>query len=194
VGVAAPMSTFPFSGWGDSFFGDLHAQAHHAVEFFTQTKVVVETLAEGVEPEVLKKRILATKLLAAGFLPLMHTCKASILKTKTEKLKSRGSKEECMNELLVGNAPCSVGTLETPRIRVSQFRRTQNARRAGGDGLYRNGIGRLGLQCPTEPSRLSEELAKRNHVVMLGAFVPVELKNPLAHAEGNGKGREDGAS
>jgi malonate-semialdehyde dehydrogenase (acetylating) / methylmalonate-semialdehyde dehydrogenase len=42
VGVAAPMSTFPFSGWGESFFGDLHAQAHHAVEFFTQTKVVVE--------------------------------------------------------------------------------------------------------------------------------------------------------
>ena len=42
VGVAAPMSTFPFSGWGESFFGDLHAQAQHAVEFFTQTKVVVE--------------------------------------------------------------------------------------------------------------------------------------------------------
>jgi malonate-semialdehyde dehydrogenase (acetylating) / methylmalonate-semialdehyde dehydrogenase len=42
VGVAAPMSMFPFSGWGDSFFGDLHAQAHHAVEFYTQTKVVVE--------------------------------------------------------------------------------------------------------------------------------------------------------
>jgi malonate-semialdehyde dehydrogenase (acetylating)/methylmalonate-semialdehyde dehydrogenase len=42
VGVAAPMSTFPFSGWGESFFGDLHAQASHAVEFYTQTKVVVE--------------------------------------------------------------------------------------------------------------------------------------------------------
>lgn len=42
VGVAAPMSTFPFSGWADSFFGDLHAQASHAVEFYTQTKVVVE--------------------------------------------------------------------------------------------------------------------------------------------------------
>jgi malonate-semialdehyde dehydrogenase (acetylating)/methylmalonate-semialdehyde dehydrogenase len=42
VGVAAPMSTFPFSGWGESFFGDLHAQANHAVEFYTQTKVVVE--------------------------------------------------------------------------------------------------------------------------------------------------------
>ncbi len=42
VGVAAPISTFPFSGWGESFFGDLHAQGHHAVEFYTQTKVVVE--------------------------------------------------------------------------------------------------------------------------------------------------------
>ncbi len=42
VGVAAPMASFPFSGWGESFFGDLHAQAHHGVEFYTQTKVVVE--------------------------------------------------------------------------------------------------------------------------------------------------------
>ncbi len=42
VGVAAPMAYFPFSGWGESFFGDLHAQASHGVEFYTQTKVVVE--------------------------------------------------------------------------------------------------------------------------------------------------------
>jgi malonate-semialdehyde dehydrogenase (acetylating)/methylmalonate-semialdehyde dehydrogenase len=42
VGVAAPMAFFPFSGWKESFFGDLHGQSHHAVEFFTQTKVVVE--------------------------------------------------------------------------------------------------------------------------------------------------------
>jgi malonate-semialdehyde dehydrogenase (acetylating)/methylmalonate-semialdehyde dehydrogenase len=42
VGVAAPMAHFPFSGWGESFFGDLHAQAEHGVEFYTQTKVVVE--------------------------------------------------------------------------------------------------------------------------------------------------------
>jgi len=42
VGVAAPMSFFPFSGWKESFFGDLHAQGHDAVQFFTQEKVVVE--------------------------------------------------------------------------------------------------------------------------------------------------------
>ena len=42
LGVAAPMAFFPFSGWNDSFFGDLHAQGRHGVEFYTQTKVVVE--------------------------------------------------------------------------------------------------------------------------------------------------------
>ena len=42
IGVAAPMAFFPFSGWKESFYGDLHGQSHHAVEFFTQTKVVVE--------------------------------------------------------------------------------------------------------------------------------------------------------
>ena len=42
IGVAAPMAFFPFSGWKESFFGDLHAQGRHAFEFYTQTKVVVE--------------------------------------------------------------------------------------------------------------------------------------------------------
>jgi malonate-semialdehyde dehydrogenase (acetylating)/methylmalonate-semialdehyde dehydrogenase len=42
IGVAAPMAFFPFSGWKDSFFGDLHGQSHDAVDFFTQKKVVVE--------------------------------------------------------------------------------------------------------------------------------------------------------
>ena len=42
IGIAAPMAFFPFSGWKDSFFGDLHGQSFHAVEFYTQTKVVIE--------------------------------------------------------------------------------------------------------------------------------------------------------
>jgi malonate-semialdehyde dehydrogenase (acetylating)/methylmalonate-semialdehyde dehydrogenase len=42
IGVAAPMAYFPFSGWNESFFGDLHAQSRHGVEFYTQTKVIVE--------------------------------------------------------------------------------------------------------------------------------------------------------
>ena len=42
IGIAAPMAFFPFSGWKESFFGDLHGQSWHAVEFYTQTKVVIE--------------------------------------------------------------------------------------------------------------------------------------------------------
>jgi malonate-semialdehyde dehydrogenase (acetylating)/methylmalonate-semialdehyde dehydrogenase len=42
VGVAAPMAFFPFSGWKDSFFGDLHAQGRDAIDFYTEKKVVVE--------------------------------------------------------------------------------------------------------------------------------------------------------
>ncbi len=42
IGVAAPMAFFPFSGWKDSFFGTLHGQSRHSVEFYTQTKVVIE--------------------------------------------------------------------------------------------------------------------------------------------------------
>jgi malonate-semialdehyde dehydrogenase (acetylating)/methylmalonate-semialdehyde dehydrogenase len=42
IGVAAPMAYFPFSGWNESFFGDLHGQSRHGVEFYTQTKVVIE--------------------------------------------------------------------------------------------------------------------------------------------------------
>jgi malonate-semialdehyde dehydrogenase (acetylating)/methylmalonate-semialdehyde dehydrogenase len=42
VGIAAPMAFFPFSGWKESFFGDLHGQGWDAVEFFTQKKVVIE--------------------------------------------------------------------------------------------------------------------------------------------------------
>jgi malonate-semialdehyde dehydrogenase (acetylating)/methylmalonate-semialdehyde dehydrogenase len=42
IGVAAPMAFYPFSGWKESFFGDLHGQGTDAVEFFTQKKVIVE--------------------------------------------------------------------------------------------------------------------------------------------------------
>jgi malonate-semialdehyde dehydrogenase (acetylating) / methylmalonate-semialdehyde dehydrogenase len=40
IGVAAPVSFFPFSGWKDSFFGDVHAHGTDAVEFFTRKKTV----------------------------------------------------------------------------------------------------------------------------------------------------------
>ncbi|HKJ35994.1 MAG TPA: CoA-acylating methylmalonate-semialdehyde dehydrogenase [Solirubrobacterales bacterium] len=40
IGVAAPVAFFPFSGWKDSFLGDLHAHGPDALEFFTRKKTV----------------------------------------------------------------------------------------------------------------------------------------------------------
>jgi malonate-semialdehyde dehydrogenase (acetylating)/methylmalonate-semialdehyde dehydrogenase len=41
VGVAAPMAFFPFSGWKNSFFGDLHAHGKDAVAFYTEQKTIM---------------------------------------------------------------------------------------------------------------------------------------------------------
>lgn len=42
IGVAAPMSYFPFGGAKESFFGDLKAHGKDGVEFYTDKKVVIE--------------------------------------------------------------------------------------------------------------------------------------------------------
>jgi malonate-semialdehyde dehydrogenase (acetylating)/methylmalonate-semialdehyde dehydrogenase len=42
IGVPAPVAYFPFSGWKESFFGDLHGQGRDAIEFYTDKKVVIE--------------------------------------------------------------------------------------------------------------------------------------------------------
>jgi malonate-semialdehyde dehydrogenase (acetylating)/methylmalonate-semialdehyde dehydrogenase len=41
VGVAQPFGFFPFSGWKNSFFGDLHPHGTDAIEFYTRKKMVV---------------------------------------------------------------------------------------------------------------------------------------------------------
>jgi malonate-semialdehyde dehydrogenase (acetylating)/methylmalonate-semialdehyde dehydrogenase len=41
IGVAAPMAFFPFGGTKGSFFGDLKAHGHDAIEFYTDKKVVI---------------------------------------------------------------------------------------------------------------------------------------------------------
>ena len=47
IGVPAPMAFFPFSGWNNSFFGDLHVQGHECVSFFTRQKVTISRWIEG---------------------------------------------------------------------------------------------------------------------------------------------------
>jgi len=51
VGVAAPVAFFPFSGWKDSFLGDLHAHGPDAVEFYTRKKTVTSRWFGGGESD-----------------------------------------------------------------------------------------------------------------------------------------------
>lgn len=41
IGVPAPMALFSFSGWNDSFYGDLHVQGVEGVMFYTRQRVVL---------------------------------------------------------------------------------------------------------------------------------------------------------
>jgi malonate-semialdehyde dehydrogenase (acetylating)/methylmalonate-semialdehyde dehydrogenase len=41
VGVPAPMAFFPFAGWNQSFYGDLHMQGVEGMLFYTRQKVVL---------------------------------------------------------------------------------------------------------------------------------------------------------
>jgi malonate-semialdehyde dehydrogenase (acetylating) / methylmalonate-semialdehyde dehydrogenase len=41
VGVPAPMAWFPFTGWNQSFFGDLHIQGTEGVHFYTRQKMTM---------------------------------------------------------------------------------------------------------------------------------------------------------
>jgi sugar phosphate isomerase/epimerase len=87
-----------------------------------------------------------------------------------------------MEKLLVGNAPCSWGTLEFEESKGEQipFRRMlDELAEAGYTGTE---LGDWGYM-PTDPVVLKAELQKRG-LVMLGAFVPVALKEPSAHEGG----------
>ncbi|HYC69948.1 MAG TPA: CoA-acylating methylmalonate-semialdehyde dehydrogenase [Opitutaceae bacterium] len=55
VGVPATMAMFPFTGWDDSFFGDLHIQGKESVQFYTQQKVVSSRWFGGEVGDVWKK-------------------------------------------------------------------------------------------------------------------------------------------
>lgn len=41
VGVPAPMAWFPFTGWNNSFYGDLHIQGKEGIAFYTQQKMTM---------------------------------------------------------------------------------------------------------------------------------------------------------
>ena len=87
-----------------------------------------------------------------------------------------------MRKLLVGNAPCSWGTLEFEAAKGEQIGFSRMLDELAASGYTGTELGDWGYM-PTDPAVLRTELNKRD-LVMLGAFVPVALKDASAHEAG----------
>jgi inosose dehydratase len=91
-------------------------------------------------------------------------------------------REKRMPRFLVGNAPCSWGTLEFEGTGGDQIGFGRMLDELAETGYRGTELGDWGYM-PTDPPALRGELSKRG-LVMLGAFVPVALKEPSALAAG----------
>lgn len=87
-----------------------------------------------------------------------------------------------MPGLRVGNAPCSWGTLEFEGMKAEQIGFGRMLDELVETGYTGTELGDWGYM-PTDPFMLTQELTGRK-VVMLGAFVPVTLKDPSSHEAG----------
>ena len=87
-----------------------------------------------------------------------------------------------MKRLRVGNAPCSWGTLEFEQAQGAQVPYDRMLDELVESGYTGTELGDWGYM-PTDPAKLAEELRTRG-ITMLGAFVPVALKEREAHAQG----------
>ncbi len=87
-----------------------------------------------------------------------------------------------MPKFLIGNAPCSWGTLEFEGTGGEQIPSSRMLDELAETGYTGTELGDWGYM-PTDPSALRAELSRRG-LVMLGAFVPVALKDASAHASG----------
>lgn len=86
-----------------------------------------------------------------------------------------------MTHIRIGNAPCSWGALEFDLAgEAAGYAQVLDEMAAAGyEGTE---LGDWGFM-PTDPDALAGELARRG-LTILGAFVPVALKDPTAHAPG----------
>lgn len=87
-----------------------------------------------------------------------------------------------MTDIRVANAPCSWGALEFEGLEGEEIGYGQMLDELRETGYTGTELGNWGYM-PTEPAALRAELERRG-LAMVGAFVPVALKNAEAHADG----------
>src|SRR5689334_18537020 len=86
------------------------------------------------------------------------------------------------NTIHIANAPCSWGTLEFEGLAGERIGYSQMLDELRDTGYTGTELGDWGFM-PTDPAALRAELEQRK-LTMVGAFVPVALKHPEAHADG----------
>lgn len=87
-----------------------------------------------------------------------------------------------MSDIIAGNAPCSWGALEFDALEGESAGYRLVLDEMAQTGYKGTELGDWGFM-PTDPAVLRDELAVRD-LAMLGAFVPVALKDAAAHADG----------
>lgn len=87
-----------------------------------------------------------------------------------------------MTDIYIANAPCSWGSLEFAGMESKSIPYGQMLDELRDTGYIGTELGDWGYM-PTNPQALNEELNTRR-LAMVGAFVPVALKDPDAHAQG----------
>jgi len=87
-----------------------------------------------------------------------------------------------MTSFRIGNAPCSWGTLEFEEAKGKQIKFDQMLDELVETGYTGSELGDWDYM-PSDPAKLRSELQRRK-VAMLGAFVPVALKDAGAHRAG----------
>jgi len=87
-----------------------------------------------------------------------------------------------MNGIRIANAPCSWGTLEFEGLKGERYGYEQMLDELADTGYAGTELGDWGFM-PTEPSALRYALTKRR-LTMVGAFVPVALKDRSRHDAG----------
>jgi len=87
-----------------------------------------------------------------------------------------------ISSIPIANAPCSWGTLEFEGLRGERIGYSQMLDELRDTGYTGTELGDWGFM-PTDPAALRAELQGRG-LAMVGAFVPVALKDAHAHADG----------
>src|SRR5260221_13939497 len=87
-----------------------------------------------------------------------------------------------MTDIRIANALCSWGAIEFEGLEGKEIAYGQMLDELRDTGYAGTELGDWGYM-PTDPAALSEELERRK-LAMVGAFVPVALKDPGVHASG----------